>query len=126
MGLSALPERKKWVKRTREAEKTGASGGADIVAVDTSYKCKLTRLEVSGDRGGFFNIVVRERDRSSPTTKMSFRMPSGGGELHRKGTFKDPIMNWDAYRTLAVQNVISAGAAMKQQASITFWELNPG
>ena len=126
MGLSSLPEKKKWVKRTREGDKTGASAGADLVSVDTTYQSKLTRLEVSGDRGGFFNVVVRERDRSSPTTRMSFRMPSGGGELHRKGTFEDPIMNWDAYRTLAVQNVISAGAGEKQQASITFWELSPG
>lgn len=127
MGIAALPgiERKKWVKRTREGDATGASAGANILTVETDYQCKLTRLEIQSDRDDFFNLIVRDQDGSNPVTRNSFRIPSGGGEAHRKGTFDDPIMNWGAKREITIQNTVSAGATEKQQASITLWELNP-
>ena len=125
MAPSTLPndDRKKWVKRTREGSEVAPSAGTDILAVNNTHQCKLTRIEIMADGGGFFNVIVRDQDESNPTTRMSYRIPAGGGEVHRKGTFNDPIMNWGAKRQLTIQNEADAGVGEKQQAWITFWEL---
>ncbi len=125
MGVSKLPDQRRWIQRTREGDITGPSAGANLVTYESDYESRLTRLEIHSDRGGFFEVYERNHNGSSPVKRASFRMASSGGEINRKGTLEDPILTWAAGKELTVQIVPSGGAAEKSQAWITFWEENP-
>lgn len=125
MGINKLPDQRRWVQRTREGDVTGPSAGANLVTYESSYESKLTRLEIHSDRGGFFEVIERNHNGSSPTTRASLRIPSGGGEAHRKGTLEDPILTWAAGKELTVQIVPSGGVAERAEVWITFWEEQP-